>query len=312
MLLLLQIGFLWGGSCLQLNEEREKYCRENPIDYIKMLDILNQFPNQHETWKLIYRTAKLYIPERVYKYYSLTPDNHLNTVKFNTLENKEVYLSHSNDFNDPFDNRSFYYDFDVLKKYKFGNWFDDDFIEENANRARIASFSKSGVNNFPMWAHYSNNHQGFCVSYLTDNNHNNELSPSIFPVQYIEGRINITPYLEKFLKQLENQYNKAIKRNQNEILLSDFMLVWINILTCNIKEKHWEYEQEFRVMKPVNVPRPEFMKANPEAIYIGYKCKAEYKIKLVNIAFNLDIPIYEMKLNTVTEKFELVPKRIYL
>jgi hypothetical protein len=97
----------------------------------------------------------------------------------------------------PFDNRSYYYDNDRLKQYKFSYLLDESFFEGNIYKTRLSSFSSSGVNNLPMWAHYSNNHKGYCVSYLTDFKSNPELSPSLFPVQYWEGRVNVTQYFHK-------------------------------------------------------------------------------------------------------------------
>lgn len=84
------------------------------------------------------------------------------------------------------------------------------------------------------------------------------------------------------------------------------------ILSCYIKERKWEYEQEFRVMKPTNVPRAGYMKANPSAIYIGYKCKEEHIVRLDNIAFTLNIPVYKMEINSTSLDFQLVPTQIYI
>ncbi|MFJ8088775.1 DUF2971 domain-containing protein [Lysinibacillus sp. NPDC095746] len=161
-----------------------------------------------------------------------------------------------------------------------------------------------------MWAHYSNNHKGYCVSYSTDFNINEELSPSLFPVQYLDGRVDITNYLEGFLKHMDTKYTEAIKGQKHEILIDNLQILWVVILTSYIKEKKWEYEQEFRVMKPANVPKSEFIKANPAAIYIGEKCKEEHKLRLVNIAFIMNIPIYQMVVNPASKSFELVPEQI--
>ncbi|MEN2466860.1 DUF2971 domain-containing protein [Ornithinibacillus sp. JPR2-1] len=295
---------------MDINDQREKYIKENPIDYVKFLEALAYFSN--DAFNTIYKIIKLYVPKEVFKYYSLTDNEELNNMKFSTLENSEVYLSYATDFNDPFDNRSYYYDIERLKQYKFSYFFDGSFLEDNIYKTRLASFSKSGVNNLPMWAHYSNNHEGYCVSYLTDFKSNPELSPSLFPVQYLEGRVDVTRYFQGFLRNIEENYERAIREKQNEILIDNLMLLWVIIFSCYIKEKKWGYEQEFRVMKPTNVPRAEYMEANPSAIYIGYKCKEEHILRLVNIAFTLNIPIYRMELISNSFDFQLVPKRIHI
>jgi hypothetical protein len=80
----------------------------------------------------------------------------------------------------------------------------------------------------------------------------------------------------------------------------------------DLKEEKWEYVQEFRVMKPTNVPRTVYMKASPSAVYIGNKCKEEHIARLVNIAFTLNIPVYKMEINSTSLDFQLVPKQIYI
>lgn len=293
---------------MDINDQREKYIKENPIDYVKFLEALDYFSN--DAFNTIYKIIKLYVPKEVFKYNSLTDNEELNNMKFSTLENSEVYLSYATDFNDPFDNRSYYYDIERLKQYKFSYLFDGSFLEDNIYKTRLASFSKSGVNNLPMWAHYSNNHEGYCVSYLTDFQSNPELSPSLFPVQYLEGRVDVTRYFQGVLRNIEENYERAVREKQNEILIDNLMLLWVIILSCYIKEKKWGYEQEFRVMKPTNVPKSEYMEANPSAIYIGYKCREEHILRLVNIAFTLNIPIYRMELISNSLDFQLVPKEI--
>lgn len=47
----------------------------------------------------------------------------------------------------------------------------------------------------PMWAHYANNHAGFCVSY--DMKENKQLSGCTFPVQYTNQRIDITSLMDQ-------------------------------------------------------------------------------------------------------------------
>lgn len=295
---------------MDINKQKEKYINENPMDYVKALEVLNRFPQ--DAFNIIYKIIKLYVPNEVFKYYSLTDNEKLNNMKFTTLENKEVFLSHASDFNDPFDNRSFYYDIERLNQHKLGYFFGEDFVEENIKNTKLASFSKSGVSNLPMWAHYSNNHQGYCVSYLTEFQKNPELTPTLFPVQYLDGRIDVTKYFEAFLRNIEESYEKAIKEKQKEVLIDNLMLLWIKILSCYIKEEKWAYEQEFRVMKPANVIRAEYMNANPSAIYIGNKCKEEYVYRLVNIAFTLNIPVYKMEINSTSTEFQLVPRQIHI
>lgn len=89
-------------------EELEKYRNEHPMDYVKALEVLSKFPDEPNLFNLIYKIIKIHVPETVYKYYSFTNDESLNAMKLDTLANKEVFLSFSNEFNDPYDNKSFF------------------------------------------------------------------------------------------------------------------------------------------------------------------------------------------------------------
>lgn len=291
-------------------EEIYRYREEHPMDYIKVLEILNKFSKKPEIFKEIYKVIKIHVPDNIYKYYSLTDNEVLNSMKFQTLSNKEIFLSFSEDFNDPFDNKSFYYDIDSLKNYRFGYLFGEEFIQEHVKTSRFASFSAAGSSNLPMWAHYSNNHHGFCVSYSTSFKDNPDLSPQIFPIQYAEGRVDITQYLISFLEDMDDEYSNAQKNGNGEVVLSNLMVLWIRIFMGFIKEKRWEYEKEFRVQKPENTLNPDKMKATPKAIYIGQKCKDENKMKLINIAFQLNIPIYQMEMSSNLKTYELEAEQI--
>lgn len=87
------------------NWSREQWIKDYPVDYYKMLYLINQSENgtvQTEALKTIYRIIRLYIPDTLFKYYALTEDNELNCRKLKTLENQKIYLSDIRCFNDPF------------------------------------------------------------------------------------------------------------------------------------------------------------------------------------------------------------------
>ncbi|MBI6874647.1 DUF2971 domain-containing protein [Clostridium aciditolerans] len=105
---------------------------------------------------------------------------------------KKVYLAEPKSFNDPFDNKAFFYRNEVLSKYDFLKSFNGKIIDDFSSYVRLSSFTSNGVNSMPMWAHYSNNHQGYCVMYNTKLRENINLLSNLFPVQYIEQRIDIT------------------------------------------------------------------------------------------------------------------------
>lgn len=99
------------------NFDLEKWRKESPMDYFKAIYVLQQGQGivQNEVFKAIYKAVRLYLPDTLYKCYSLTNDKELNNKKFETLHNGKIFLSDIKDFNDPFDSKAFYYNPDCLK-----------------------------------------------------------------------------------------------------------------------------------------------------------------------------------------------------
>ena len=56
------------------NFDLEKWRKESPMDYFKAIYILQQGQGivQDEIFKTIYRVVRMYLPDTLYKYYSLT------------------------------------------------------------------------------------------------------------------------------------------------------------------------------------------------------------------------------------------------
>lgn len=138
----------------------EQYRREHPMDYIKAIDILNSSSNKDEVFRWIYQITRLHIRDVLYKYVSLTDDENLNYLKMQTLSKQKIFLADSRDFNDPFDNKAFYYRNDELKQFDELHPFIGRLGDEIMFNSRAASLSAAGFNSMPIWAHYANNHKG--------------------------------------------------------------------------------------------------------------------------------------------------------
>jgi hypothetical protein len=54
----------------------------------------------------------------------------------------------------------------------------------------------------PMWAHYSNNHKGYCIAYDMNDNYNMSLKSCMLPVQYVNKRIDITEVMKKQVESM--------------------------------------------------------------------------------------------------------------
>lgn len=92
----------------------------------------------------------------------------LNRIKIDTIRDKTVYLAENSSMNDPYEGKACFYDNNKLAKYKRLSHCDGMLIDDFSQYTRITSFTGQSVNCMPMWAHYSNNHLGFCVTYETN------------------------------------------------------------------------------------------------------------------------------------------------
>lgn len=166
------------------NTDIEKWRRMNPMNYFKALQLLltagQQFPDAREIvvgemFKSIYQVTRLYIPDILYKFYSLTDDDEINNKKINTLLQEQIFMSNIKDFNDPFDGKAFFYNPKQLKDIKCLSSHEGRIIDDFAKFHRGTALTENNITSMPMWAHYSNNHQGFCVAYDMKNPRNKAL-----------------------------------------------------------------------------------------------------------------------------------------
>lgn len=285
----------------------EKYREEMPMDYLKAVEFIKSANSNPIMNEAIYKVTRIHIPDKIYKYYSLTDDESLNEVKLDTLLQQKVYLSKPTSFNDPFDTKAFFYRPDKLMKFDILKEYNGKVIDDFSSLSRIACFTRNGVNSMPMWAHYSNNHHGFCVEYDTNDKRNNVIKSCCFPVQYTNKRIDISNVMEEFVEEILTLKEQAKSKNVKEIKIDNLLIIWISMYYSLIKHKSWEYEKEIRLV--INLQK-DYEDAIPSAIYIGAKCDEIHKKKLFDIAYTLNIPIYQMELDEYSIEYELKPKRI--
>lgn len=159
-----------------------------------------------------------------------------------------------------------------------------------------------------MWAHYSNNHAGFCVSY--DINENKDLKSCTFPVQYTENRIDITGVLYDYAKQLDSLPPNLVPVGGSLILRANPMIVFISLLFNNLKHTSWSYENEYRCTIGATDDAVPYTSARPKEIYAGLKCSKENTEKLLAIAKTMNVPFYAMKFDELRENYNLSANRI--
>ena len=296
--------------------DKEKWIKEHPIDYFKLIYVLfktSKTPPKDISptlavdvaFQALYPVTRLYIPDTLYKFFSLNDDNELNKRKFDTLHNQQIFMSKINEFNDPFDGKAFFYDSkqlaDIKRLEHVGGKIIDDFTAFN----RGTALTENNTSCMPMWAHYSNNHQGFCVAYDMKNPANTTLAGCTFPIQYTDERLDITSFMKNYFTKLSSEVDRHVSEGIRQIPLNDLSLIYVAQFLCNIKHSTWSYEKEFRCTAGAQAKGMPYIDAVPKAIYIGMHCKEVNRKKLVEIARSLSIPVYQMRFEELSEKYAL-------
>lgn len=255
------------------------------------------------------------MPKKIYKYISLQPEktcnkdgnnchdiNDLNRLKFNSLEQQSIWMSKFEHLNDPFEYKAMFIDKEKLSEK---GW-DINFIEEYMRRMKlnynIASFTENLVDNMPMWAHYANNHQGYCLEYTVLN------AKMLFPISYETERFAVASMLVNIFSKIA-QIDDGIIDDQD----TDFQFyMWMISHFGLVKHESWSYENELRILYPslkVNDPgvlvKSIDLGLHLSAIYVGSQCSSNNQKKLVEIASNLKTPIHKMDLVEDDLKFRL-------
>ncbi len=290
-----------GSAESQESFDLEKWRIENPPDYFKAAELLMEFDTgvaSDIAFKAIFRIFKLYIPGRLFKYQSLGLNSDVDELRFETLLNNRIYTSPLQDLNDPFDSCCFFYNADEIGRNLGIEKSKIDDIFGIFRKRRVASLSSIGEQCMPMWAHYANNHQGFCVEYDMENQVNASFKSLLFPVQYSKKRIDLTSFL---LKKSQEEITRALlgfNDNQQVVRINDKSLIYIPLLLANIKHQSWSYEKEFRCVIPENSPISPYVDAVPTAIYAGMHCEERDLRRLREICKELTIPLFSLKMDS--------------
>lgn len=297
-------------SSVSVNEENwnlEKWRKEFPMDYLKAIYILNMAKDpkvQATVFKTIYSITRMYIPDILYKYYSLTDNENLNIKKLSTLSDCKIYMSDIKDFNDPYDSKCFFYDPNKLANIDRLKPHNGKIIDDFSCLIKSSSLTANGVQSMPMWAHYSNNHAGFCVSY--DMKANTSLSACTFPMQYTKERLDITSLIFEQVNQICSVIDMNSTNGKKVTVIDDLTLILVPLLLSNLKLDQWSYENEFRCTTASNAEGMPYIDAVPKEIFIGMNCSEANKNRLINIAQKLGIAIYQMSINNCGENYELI------
>ena len=217
------------------------------------------------------------------------------------IANNYIFFADRNSLNDPFDSspelvkltknpkeiEKFYHLIsnsmkdENVKEY-FQSQFDNEKLQEYAQgkvaelilEFGVACFSMYTMN-MPLWANYSNNHQGVCLQFNSD--FDKDFFTILGPIYYQEN-----------LNQVE--FMPTIDRNELEKIFFR-------------KDKIWAYEKEVRLLKDFT-GKLQFDKKSLRNVILGYNAKHEY-IKKVYEAVKenyTDVRIYKLEKPTIIGK----------
>lgn len=252
------------------------------------------------------------VPSTLYKYIPLLDErfskyDEENKKKLRSLRENKIWLCNYKELNDPFEYKMLYVDRNKLNN---NNW-PAEIIENKINRIKEQILTTSFSNmeekkhcvclNMPMWAHYANNHQGYCVQYDV------EKPDFIMPVSYEKKR---------------NSCSVIITNMLEEVVINDVNPIYTDLFikSLNCKHEFWAYEKEYRILMTNNDKESSKGKLfslaqvglKVKAIYIGLKCDKVYEDELKEIGRELGCEIYKMTFDEYKEEFELGKERILL
>jgi hypothetical protein len=143
-----------------------------------------------------------------------------------------------------------------------------------------------------MWAHYADDHQGFCCGYRLPGEHEvfaNE--HNIKAVDYDSDRKVLTSQLYQLIQNLEN-----IKSTVDDTIFY-------------VKADSWRYEQEYRMIGKPGLRKSPFIL---ESIYFGLRCKDSVKFSIMSALANRDSTVTFYQMTEVKGTFDLKSEPITL
>lgn len=205
------------------------------------------------------------------------------------------------------------------KSVKTNSYIIDSIINESIEALKQSSLVACLSENFEsilMWSHYADNHRGFVLNYDFKSRYSIETNvpeikatefadKKLFPVSYNDDRFDATYYvefhfIEHFYKSLGLKFDKPFFDK----------LFYYKILL--FKSKEWQYENEWRIIKQTNIDfQDEKVKVDfihnirPKEIILGSRIEIENKLKLIKIANEKKIPIFQMKLEPFEKEYKL-------
>lgn len=226
------------------------------------------------------------IPESLFRYQPASEE------RIKTLQNKKIYLSDPQKFDDPFDTNGLCWNkediFQAFKKVNpklelkeldnFPEWI----LNEIKKDLLVVCFSED-LYNLPLWGSYAEKNTGFVIEYnFKKLNPDNILIKNLYPVLYSKYKFDFTKVLCELINLLyQTKNNPPDKYNPAAPILSYCLL---------IKHISWSYQNEWRLFNFEN--KNEYSDIVPTAIYSGLNSTPETKAKLEEVAKSLECDFF--------------------
>lgn len=183
---------------------------------------------------------RLHMPKKLYRYRALSDEN-IGNYRKSEIIGGELYMSHPNELNDPFevssklgasspsaymkDKEMFISSFkELMSPDDYEDVFTgDDWYEKLA--AYVAEKS-APADNLPMWHHYTNGHTGICLEYDTESIENIYQINRLFPVFYVD--------------KMPDMPEKMFHKRHPQFGFFEYLAIH--------KLKDWSYENEWRLV----------------------------------------------------------------
>lgn len=245
------------------------------------------------------------LPNKLYKYFPLT-DEKTDEMRLSSIKDDVIWGSIPSQFNDPFEAKSMYLTPEDVKEIGLPDvayevW--ESISSELRDRIVTICFTQN-PNNMPMWAHYSNNHQGFCVEYAVEERNN------LFPVFYTEKRMKAQALLVNLIYEL---------LSKDSSIEGKYLILQHYLLLSAFKDKSWEAEKEVRAIiynsTSLCAEKGKLISYNDigvkaTKVFIGVSCSEENEKRIIALCNQKNLS-YE-KCNIVDgEGFSVLEKDMY-
>lgn len=274
------------------------------FDFQKFLEYVS-----NNNWRQALDYKNQCIPDRLYHYFPLhNRSSRLDYRKENekyytSLENGKIRVSSFEALNDPFEFNGLFFDPQSNAMLRNNAKYAENVLKRLKNCFPVFCLSDNFDKNMPLWAHYSNNHKGYCVEYSTID------KSTIFPVVYVPKREPASNIITTMLTELDKGFRRGTKPSGK--FWKNF-IPFFTSFTC--KHELWRYEGEYRLLWMDNYSFPgqlvglDDAKLKIEKIFMGLYC--DDKKRLRKIGKILGCEVYEMILESTNCEFSLKSSRV--